>query len=97
MGEVVYLDNEQWQNVPDPRVDVEGAVIVSLAEQRLRREIRQLPVLERKVVCWRNGLLGEKLGVREVADRLGIPRSTAYDIERRAMARLRVAYGVEAA
>lgn len=97
VAKVVFLNDEQWQAVADPRVEIEESVIRSLADARLRREIRRLPIIERRVVCWRHGLLGERLGIREVAQRLGVPRSTAYDIERRAMDRLRSAYGLEAA
>jgi DNA-directed RNA polymerase sigma subunit (sigma70/sigma32) len=99
VAKVVYLDSEQWGDVADPRVDVFAAVSDSLEGARLRREIRRLPIIERHVICWRNGLAGERLGVREVAKRLGIARSTAYDIERRGMERLRAAYAahIEAA
>jgi DNA-directed RNA polymerase specialized sigma subunit len=68
--------------------DVLEHVSDEIAKQRMRRDIRRLPVIERKVLAWRYGLLDEWLTVRQVAARLNVAPSTAHAIQERALAAL---------
>jgi DNA-directed RNA polymerase sigma subunit (sigma70/sigma32) len=78
--------------VADPDHDVAETAIARIDAARARRQVRSLPMLERKVIIWRYGLLGEFLTCREVAERLGMSKANAVAIEKRALARLRAWY-----
>jgi RNA polymerase sporulation-specific sigma factor len=82
------------EQLPDPDTDVEASVVASMEAERLRRAVRALPVLERKVIVARYGLLGETLSCRQLAHRLGLSRSNVSAIEQRALERLRSVYGL---
>jgi RNA polymerase sigma factor (sigma-70 family) len=56
---------------------------------RVRRMLRTLPHMEQTVLRLRYGFGGEALSQQEVADRLGVVRKTAYNIEQRALQMLR--------
>lgn len=52
--------------------------VVSLAEQRIAREVKALPALNSRVVRWRFGIDAEQLSVKEIAARL---RMHADDVQ----------------
>jgi len=81
--------NELLLELPDPDTDVHDAAVTNIEAARLRRYVRTLPMLERKVIVWRHGLLGEQLSCLQVAARLGMSKASAVAIEQRALKRLR--------
>jgi RNA polymerase sigma factor (sigma-70 family) len=81
-------------NVPDPDSDVHEQAVASIEAARLRRAVRSLPMLERKVIVARYGLVGQPLSCRQAAARFGLSPSSISTIEHRALDRLRLSYGV---
>ncbi len=88
------LSYERLGDVADPRGDVHEAAVSSIEAARVRRLVGGLPQLERHVICWRYGLGGESLSVRQVAARLGVSLGGAWKIEQRALEQLRGHYGL---
>jgi RNA polymerase sigma factor (sigma-70 family) len=82
------------EKLPDLDADVHEAVVVNLEAARVRRFVRQLPVLERKVIASRYGLVGDEMSCRQLAETLGISRSNVSAIEQRALDRLRGMYDI---
>jgi DNA-directed RNA polymerase specialized sigma subunit len=97
LARLVCVPTEELEAVPDKRGDAHQQLVTSLESGLLRRRVRALPMLERLVICWRYGLLGERLVVREIAERLGVSVGTAYNLEQRGLARLRLEYVGEVA
>lgn len=85
---------QTYAQVADPEVDVHEAAVASIEAARVRRFIDWLPEIERRVIRWRYGIDCDQLTLREIAGRLGMGKSTVGDIEQRALARLRGAYGI---
>lgn len=84
------------EEIADPRVDVEADNLQNYEMQQLWRHVKKLPPLERGVICWRAGLEGESLNVRQVAKRMRVSVATAWKIEQRGMEMLRDYYLHEA-
>lgn len=82
------------QQLPDPDGDVHERVVVSIEVARLRRFMRALPMLERRVLVARYGLVGRPLTCRQIATQLGLSRRNVSTIEQRALDRLRSMYGL---
>lgn len=78
--------------LPDMDTDVHEMAVVNIEAARVRRFVRTLPLLERKVIAARYGLVGKPMSCRQVAARLGISKSSVSDIEQRALDRLRDMY-----
>jgi DNA-directed RNA polymerase specialized sigma subunit len=71
---------------------VHEAVVVSIEAACVRRFVRALPLLERRVIAARYGLVGEPMSCRQVAQLLGISASGVTAIEQRVLKRLRGFY-----
>jgi RNA polymerase sigma factor (sigma-70 family) len=84
---------DQVEQIPDP-VDVEAEAILAVEADRVRRFIDELPPPEKAVVIWRYGLDGVELSFAEIARRLGVGKVTVWDMEKRALGRLRASYGL---
>ncbi len=98
MGELLFLKRDQGvEDIPDQAVDVELAAVTSIEAARVRRELCRLPELERIVICWRYGIGCMPVGHREIARRLNVSLGTAWNIEQRALERLRDAYRTRSA
>ncbi len=80
------------EELPDLDHDVHEAAVINIEAARVRRFVRNLPMLERKVIAARYGLTGEPMSCRQLAARLGISRSSISAIEQRALERLRGMY-----
>ena len=80
----------------DPDADPLEKAVASFEAALLRRRVRELPVIERKVIRWRHGIESECLGWHEIGLRLGRAQGSLWAIEKRAIARLRAAYGLDA-
>lgn len=81
---------------PRPEVDpvqalvtAETAAVLDFRAAMLRRMLRSLPDRERAVLRMRYGFDGSPLGPTAIAQRLGCSRKTVYNLERRALDRLR--------
>lgn len=99
MGRVISVAFDEAKHTPvDTGTDVQQGAVISIEVARLRRALRRLPMLERRVLEHRYGLGGTpELSTRQVAARLGIPRSTVWDTEQRALDMLRRDFGVRVA
>ncbi|SRR5581483_4270761 len=96
MGELVHLPvGRDIKNLRDRDVDVEETAIASIEAARVRRFVRALPEIERRVIRWRYGLGCPELSFQEIADRLGMGKTTVFDVERRAIEMLRGFYEQE--
>jgi DNA-directed RNA polymerase specialized sigma subunit len=85
------------EQIPAPTANIAETLDdqpVNLLHARLRREVRRLPLIERKVITWRYGLEGMELTHQEIADRLEIAAKTSWKIEQQALAMLRAAFGL---
>lgn len=84
---------EQLERLAAENGDVEAkGRVVSIEPARLRRLVRRLPRKEREVIVLRYGLRGLRLTLEEAAARLDIGLTTVFDIEQRALTRLRGFY-----
>lgn len=99
MGKVITLPfDETKHTVVDPDSDVHQGAVISIEVARLRRALKRLPRLERRVLEHRYGLGGtQELSTRQIARELGIPRSTVWDTEQRALELLRQDFGIAVA
>ena len=99
MGKVITVAfDESKHSVIDPNSDVHQGAVISIERARLRRALRQLPKLERRILQHRYGLDGvPELSTRQIAQQLGIPRSTVWDTEQRALELLRQDFGLAVA
>lgn len=99
MGKVITLPfDETKHTLIDPDSDVHRGAVINIEVARLRRALNRLPRLERRVLEHRYGLSGtEELSTREIARQLGIPRSTVWDTEQRALELLRQDFGIAVA
>ena len=97
-GELPYLRRGlTLDQLVDLEVDVAEEAISSIEAARLRRLINELPVLERRVICWRYGIGCDRLAYREIAIRLGMPQGSIWKIEQHALELLRGGYGEQQA
>jgi RNA polymerase sigma factor (sigma-70 family) len=95
MGRVLMLPYDEARHaVADPKYDVHEAVVVNFDKARLRRALRLLPPLEWHVIKHRYGFGGLELTVRELAKEMGLPTTSVWRIEQRALDRLRAHFGV---
>lgn len=95
MGQIHSIGDMVAQR-PDPTADVHQAAVASIEAARLRRHVRGLPPLLRSVICWRYGLDCDALSCRQVAERLGVSKATAWNYEQRALEMLRGCYEIDA-
>src|SRR4051794_11748363 len=72
------------RQLPDPDGDVHEHVVVSIEVARLRRLVRALPILERRVIAARYGLIAPALTRRQVAAQFGLSRRGVAAVEERA-------------
>lgn len=87
---------------PDPSTDPWASLgadrdesVTDIRDARVRRMVRRLPVRERLVIEWRFGFAGPVVSCSEIARRLGVTRRAVYQIECRALDRLRDADDVQ--
>jgi RNA polymerase sigma factor (sigma-70 family) len=83
---------EQLERLAATNGSFDTSEVVDIEAARLRRFVRQLPKREREVIVLRYGLDGLRLTLVEVARRFALGKSTVFDIEQEALARLRGFY-----
>jgi RNA polymerase sigma factor (sigma-70 family) len=89
--DMIHLRAEmRLEDVPDPDVDVEGEVVARDEARHLYRALARMPERERQVLIWHYGLNGVgELSHRQIAERLGVSRVTAWRLERAGLERMR--------
>jgi len=76
--------------IADPLSDqIYEDVIIRSSTESIRSLLSTLTARERQVVCWRFGLDGEELSLRQVARRLGVSAERVRQIEQRGLVKLR--------
>ena len=93
MKRLVQLTSSQWNNMPDPRLGADAKHRLE-EEQRLWRHLHTLPPREQRVLSLRFGLTGQRLTVREAAERMAMSKSSVQRLEQQALAHMRQAYGL---
>jgi DNA-directed RNA polymerase sigma subunit (sigma70/sigma32) len=76
-------------DVADPRVDVVGDAVAAVQAANVREYVEALPPRERDVISARFGLDCEPQSHHTIARRLQLAVGTVWNIERRALVRLR--------
>jgi RNA polymerase sigma factor (sigma-70 family) len=95
MGRVVTLPYDETRHaIADQNCDVHEALVVNFDKARLRRALRLLPPVEWHVIKRRYGFGGLELTLRDLAKEMGLPTTTVWRIEQRALDRLRTHFGV---
>lgn len=99
MGNVITLPFDETKHTAiDSKPDVHDRAVINIEVARLYRAMKRLPRLERRVIEHRYGLGEvEELSTRQIARKLGIPRSTVWDVEQRALELLRQNFGIAVA
>lgn len=98
MGRVLKLPYDETRHaIADPNCDVHEAAVVNFDKLRLRRALRLLPPDEWHVIKYRYGFGGLELTVRELAKEMGLPTTSVWRLEQRALTRLRAHFGVDEA
>jgi DNA-directed RNA polymerase specialized sigma subunit len=87
--------HEETLGVPDLTVDVEGDALLRSQVAALRGHVDRLSRIEYSVITLRFGLVGEAWTVDQIAFAMQRSPATIRRIERRAIAKLRLLFGVE--